>query len=362
MGKTQQFLTEVEAAIGRSVPAERRAEIIAETYAHLEDRAEDLAFGGAMGTEKAEEEALSAFGSARAYARNIAESFYEDGPRHKLRKLAFWSALLCIVLPMITRTVFYNPQYRSALLYSPAEMFYHQDIVFWVTLSVICSLCLGFLGRKCQTRKISLVFLCLLVICIAYFGSTGVLSKDGKFYRRNQLWSLVTLEPQPNSLPSYLQTTRLDPLEEGQHVFTRPAPIPARWRLPDGTFPVPAPKTEKWPEWALRRSQGRLSSAYTVLSEQEARRRWREDGARVMLAVQRHIQQAEKTQQQSMTTWRAILAKSFHPLAAFIQVVDSLGLWVLVILCDALGAALGRWVHRRTWKKKPSVPRKGAAA
>lgn len=362
MGRTQQFLTEVETAIGRSLPTERRDEVLAETYAHLEDRAEDLAFGGAMSQEKAEEEALSAFGSAKAYARSIAESFYEDGRRRKLRQLAIWSALLCIVLPTLTKILFYSPQYQSELLYRPTEMFYRQDVVFWITLSVISTLTLGFLGRQRQTRKISYTFLCLLAICFVYSGSTWVLSKEGHFYRRSQLQSLVAAEPQQISLSSYLYTSRLAPLEQAQHAFASPRPITAPWKLPDGTFAVPAPKEEKWPERALRRSKGRLSSVYTVRSEQEARRRWREDSSRVILAVQRHIQQAEKTQQQFVTAQQAMLAKPFHPMAGLIQVVDSLGLWLLVILCDALGATLGRWVHRRTWKKKPSVPRKGAAA
>lgn len=303
-----------------------------------------------MSQEKAEEEALSAFGSAKTYAHSMAESFYEDGPRRKLRRVAFWSALLCIILPTLTRILFYSPQYQSELLYRQAAMVYRQDVVFWITLSVICSLCLGFLGRKRQTRKNALVFLCLLAICFVYSGSTWVLSKEGDFYRRSQLQNLVTLEPQQISLSSYLHTSHLASLEQAQHAFALPRPITAPWKLPDGTFAVPAPKEEKWPERALRRSKGRLSSVYTVRSEQEARRRWREDSSRVILAVQRHIQQAEETQQRFVITQQAMLAKPFHPMAELIQVVDS------------LGATLGRWVHRRTWKKKPSVPRKGAAA
>ncbi len=384
MAKLQRFLTEVEKNIGHSVPAERRTEVLSETRSHLEDRAEDLAFGGAMTEEQAETEALTAFGDARKYARNISESFYDDKPRRSICKAALWSVLLVLGLPLgyLTATGF---DVLTSYPFGSPGGFYKPEKVLWTTFCVGLSFTLGLLGRKRQSFRLIgigavLFTLFYILIGLRFIGDNYQLT--GKYINRAQAKNYLekAMETQKDSL---MKSSIITPMEEGIRVFEAQKPIPEEWRLENGNYPVPPNHLEndvshlwlrktpvlqnniKTMHWKLSSYQID-SNNFEVGSLAEARLRWRTQGPTWLSVNRRFVQRLDTANRQMIEGLRADLAQPFCFRAGHDMLLANYTypvLWVLMLLCDALGAGLGRWVHRKTWKKKkPSMPGEGAAA
>jgi hypothetical protein len=356
----EEFVSEVERGIGKTVPAERRAEIVAETQAHLEDRTEDLAFGGATSRERAEEEALTAFGEAKTYAQSVAESFYEDRPRRKARKLALWAAFLCVGIPMVLAGLGNElPYTRNA--------FGSEGTVFWVTLTVALSLVLGFLGRRRQTLRLAGIGATLFAAFFIVMGLRYTTDSTGSVYKRSSLRATLMEDPGGAFFQKYMGA-RLALLKEAQAVFTSPKPIPATWKTADGLYPAPWPKRpQRYYGLSLQRmtdkdGKSQMVSESVATSEAEARRRWRESGNDAIREMQVYIRRVNQNRTILMGEWRAMLGRPFDPMAALQPLLGAALLWLLMVFCDALGAWLGRWVFRKTWKKGPSRPKTGTAA
>lgn len=369
----EEFVCEVERGIGKTVPAERRAEIVAETQAHLQDRAEDLAFGGATSRERAEEEALTAFGEAKTYAQSVAESFYEDRPRRKARKLALWAAFFCIGLPLIANALTqstlhrYSMHWREDPLHQALQdgILNNENAIVCVTLTVTLSLVLGFLGRRRQTVRLAGIGACLFAAFFILMGTRYVTNSFGSIEERSLLEINLASEdrkPQWKQIDEHWSL-----VDEAALVFTSPAPIPAQWRTKEGLYPAPWPKDSKRSYLYMERTvdgagKTHVMGGSTARTEEEARRRWRKDGPRTLEATHREVREIKRNRAAMLAEWRTMLARRFDPMPGLIQIPDYVALWLLAILGDGAGAWLGRWVFRKTWKKGPSRPKTGTAA